>query len=308
MEEGYKEFVEKLRLALMEAMGISEEKIYFEEKGGPYTETGDKLFVECAENENAKEVCGLYTGDLYERFQSDVSINEIVESVMMQIERAASAEFLESTKRLMDYQKAKEHLFVRTLNFQKHKESLKDAVYCPVGDIALVLYMKVMEEGGIISSTKILKSYVLNWGKSCVEVFEEGLKNTYRVSHPRIYTWQKLLCDPRYEGEDFMEEEPDFYPGKDVRGNCLSTTGKVNGAIAIFLPGVAQRLSDMLEDDLYLAFTSVHEVMVHSVDSVYLEDLKEVLEETIREATPEEDYLTSNVYHYSRTTRQFTCM
>ena len=39
-------------------------------------------------------------------------------------------------------------------------------------------------------------------------------------------------------------------------------------------------------------FTSIHEVMVHSVRMAYPEDLQEVLRDTLREATPEEDFLT----------------
>lgn len=37
-----------------------------------------------------------------------------------------------------------------------------------------------------------------------------------------------------------------------------------------------------MEADLYLVFTSVHEVMVHSADMVYPEDLKDVLMDTIK--------------------------
>ena len=78
---------------------------------------------------------------------------------------------------------------------------------------------------------------------------------------------------------------------------CLLYTSKrTNGAAAIFLPGVARRLSELLGSDLYLVFTSVHEVMVHNADVVYPEDLKEVLSDTLEKATPEEDYLTSSIY------------
>ena len=45
MEMMYEEFVGKLRLVLKETMRISEEKIYFQEKGGPYTPTDIKTIV-----------------------------------------------------------------------------------------------------------------------------------------------------------------------------------------------------------------------------------------------------------------------
>lgn len=303
----YEEFVGKLRLVLEETMRISEEKIYFQEKGGPYTPAGDKLFIELTGHDGTKEVCGFYTEDLYERYRNDISMEEIAEIIMIQIKKVSGEEFVKIAERLSAYEKAKDYLFIRPLNLKKYEESLKGAVYAAEGEIALVLYMKISEDGEMVNSTKVMRRFVAGWGKNVVEVFKEAVYNTYRMSPPRIYEWQKLLCNPAYEGEEFMEK--DINLRKDaVRGNCLSTVKKTNGAVAVFLPGVAKRLSQLLDADLYLAFTSIHEVMVHNADLVSLEDLKEVLAETIREATEEEDYLSSHIYRYSQTTGEFTCL
>ena len=107
-------------------------------------------------------------------------------------------------------------------------------------------------------------------------------------------------------GDNFMDILGTYHPNKGIAGNCLSTEKRTNGAAAIFLPGVARRLSELLGSDLYLVFTSVHEVMVHNADVVYPEDLKEVLSDTLEKATPEEDYLTSSIYRYSRRSGEFS--
>lgn len=72
------------------------------------------------------------------------------------------------------------------------------------------------------------------------------------------------------------------------------------------MPGVARRLSELLGSDLYLVFTSVHEVMVHNADVVYPEDLKEVLSDTLEKATPEDGL--SDIFHlrYSRRSGEFS--
>ena len=95
---------------------------------------------------------------------------------------------------------------------------------------------------------------------------------------------------------------------KDAMGNCLSTSEKTNGAVAVFLPGVAERLSYLLDSDFYMVFTSIHEVMIHNDHCVDPEDLESVLADTIKEATPEEDYLTSRIYQYCRETHRFICV
>ena len=45
--------------------------------------------------------------------------------------------------------------------------------------------------------------------------------------------------------------------------------------------------------------------MIHNADHSYPEDLENVLRETLREATPEEDFLTDKIYRYCRETGDF---
>ena len=59
---------------------------------------------------------------------------------------------------------------------------------------------------------------------------------------------------------------------------------------------------------MYLAFTSVHEVMLHDEESVEPENLKTILEETIEQPTPEEDVLTRHIYHYNLKSDQIEMM
>ena len=136
-------------------------------------------------------------------------------------------------------------------------------------------------------------------------VFEAALVITYFISPPRLFFWEKLIYNPDYNGDSFMDLNREVPLRPDRMGNCLSTARRTNGAVAVFLPGVAQRLSKMMDADFYMAFTSIHEVMIHSADRTYPEDLENILRDTIREATPEEDFLTDKVYRYCRETGDF---
>ncbi|MEI3413498.1 MAG: DUF5688 family protein [Blautia sp.] len=85
------------------------------------------------------------------------------------------------------------------------------------------------------------------------------------MSPPRIFMWEKLFYNPDYDGENFMSPDHELVMEKNSIGICLSTARRTNGAIAIFLPGVARRLAELLEGDYFIVFTSIHEVMIHSV-------------------------------------------
>ena len=82
-----------------------------------------------------------------------------------------------------------------------------------------------------------------------------------------------------------------------IAGSCLSTSIRTNGAVAVFLPDVAQRIADLMDDDFYIVFTSVHEAMIHPKRMSCPEDLERILKETLKEATPDEDFLTDEIYY-----------
>ena len=217
-----------------------------------------------------------------------------------------AAGFFERTNNLNDYEKIKGDLFIRPLNRKLYEKELSKAVYKVIGEIALVLYMQVGKAENRIASMKIRRENLNEWGLSAETVFDTALLNTYFISPPRIYLWEEMLSNPDYSGECFMDLNNDFQIDNYEVGNCLSTVRKTNGGVAIFLPGVAQRLAHLLNGDFYVVFTSIHEAMIHSVDSLYPpEDLERILKETIMEATPEEDFLTDKIYKYSRKTGTF---
>ena len=308
MQKDYETFVEKLEIGIYEATGIPRENISFEKEGGRFAPVGDRLLVKFAEHDDAWEVCGLYTQELFKSYQSGSSFEEIMAEITDDLKRIKKADIYEKTKVIKDYEKTKPRLFIRLLNANKYAADLQDAVYKTLGDIALVLYMKVTEYEGCVTSTKIRLGMLEQWGRDSDEVFKEALLNTYFMSPPRIYRWEQMIFNPEYEGESFMNLGDRCELKRDAMRNCLSTTKKTNGAVAVFLPGVAEQLAYMLDSDFYMVFTSVHEVMIHNDKFVEPEDLQYVLEDTIKEATPKEDYLTSRIYQYNRETHKFICV
>lgn len=306
MEKKYESFVEDFRQQLMDITGYGEERIFYKKKEDYPPTEGDRMFVRRVEEEGISEVCALYVGELYEEYKSGKSMDAIIRSVIQRMNGLERADFVARARELGDYDKIRRSLFVRLLNIKKYEEELEDSVYRAVGDIALVLYIQLGELEGMTASMKVKKLMMDAWKTNTDEVFEGALLNTYFLSPPRIYCWEKMIFNTRYVGENFMNILSDYPIRKDAVGNCLSTVRRTNGAVAVFLPGVAERLSCLLQGNFYLVFTSVHEVMIHGEKTVDPEDLKHVLADTVRETTPEEDFLTLNIYYYDRDSGVFS--
>lgn len=308
----YEMFVEELKNKISAATNVPIENMEFVKDGNKYAPTGDRLLIKLAKHEDAWEMCGVHVKELFEELSKGTSFNSIVNSSVEDIKQIQEQSPYKETKKIWDYETAKDSLFIRLLNYDDNSEELKDAIYKRIGDIAQVLYMKVSECDGNIMSTKIFKSVVEKWKEDGLtlsedNILEEALRNTERMYPPRIYRWDQMLFNPEYEGEEFMSPSTEEAINQDLIGNCLTTAKKTNGAVAIFYPGVAERFAGVLDSDLYLVFTSVHEVMVHKADGVDAVDLSIILQDTLEEATPKEDFLTRKIYKYEKDTHRFLC-
>ncbi len=306
MKETYMGFVEKLRKEIMDGIGLGENDVYFK-KAEDYPQTnGDRLFVVCFSWEDSRENLALYVKELYESYCKGTDLYEIVEFVSGEYQTLKDAEYLKKVQNIRDYHLVREHLFVRLLNFERNEIELENAILKRTGDIAVVVYMKVAMNGDGMISMKIHKAMAEDWGISCAEVFEQAVQNSIKLMPPRLWNLGRMLLEADYSGEDFME------PGYVCRiagtsmGECLSTVDKTNGAAAVFFPGVADRLSQLIGSGFYAVFTSIHEVMIHDDRAIDVESLRPILDSTLEEATEERDFLTRKIGHYHPGTGKFS--
>ena len=306
MKKSYESFIEELRQRLILATNYPAEQICLKKDGEFPSTEGDRLLLKTPQKEGVYEICALYVEDLYRNYQNGWTMERLVQEILKRLEAIRKSKCFERAAELEDYSKIKGELFIRLLNVERNKKELEDCVYRTIGDIALVLYARMGEIEGCNTSMKIKQNILKKWERNEQLVFENALLNTYFISPPRIYSWEKLFFDEDYEGENFMNLLSDFQMKKDAIGNCLSTVTRTNGAVAVFLPGVANRIGELLHGGFYMVFTSIHEVMIHSDVTANPDDLKELLRETVEDTTPEEDFLTYNIYHYDPESRAFT--
>lgn len=297
MEKEYMKFVEAFRQKLRLELGLADEAVYFVKHGEKYAEDGDKLMVRSGICGTYLEERGIYIEALYEQYLKGYSVEEMVKILSAEFAVKKTAGYLNKLKELEDYDRVKESLFIRLLSFETDSSKLKDAVYRVIGDIALVLCYKVMESGEGLISCSVPGNYLKKWGRDAKTVFDAALENTARMSPPRIYEWIKMLAIDGYEGEELNSETK---LNKELCGNCLSTKKKLNGAVSIFYPGVAEQIGKIFGEDYYIVATSQHEVMLHAVSTAELDCLSEALKSTIKETVSRDEHLTSSIYCYYR--------
>jgi len=147
---------------------------------------------------------------------------------------------------------------------------------------------------GLKVSTEILDV----WGKELEEVFEDALKNSAEMFPVRYYDLlTALMTGPSYEGKDFMNNDCKEIVSDGLPEKCISTLDYNHGSVAIFYPGVADRLCKYLHTkDLYLTFPSINEVLVRPVgNGITAEILKSRISKELKKGQNQKDKLNDNI-------------
>ena len=294
------DFLEAIVEAVSEKSGIPRDRIRLQIDPGNASQNELRLVVSRWEEEKAGAICAFSLTQIYEKHRLGESISDIAEEISTHVSGAEMGEMLDTVNDLEEYAKVRDRLVIRAVNYEERRQRLGKAVYNRIGDIALVLYLKVKESEGSLSSALIPGDLVRFWGREEEDVFQEALLNTFLLFPPRLLRWKDVFTDPDYQGEDFMASgyQKGLAPG--AEGNCISNMARVNGAVSVFLPGVAGRLCELMGNDLYMAFTSMHEVMVHNAATTDPAMLREVLKDTIAQTTPACDFLSDKIYRYEK--------
>lgn len=251
--------------------------------------------------------------DSLKRLYSEGGESAVIKTVLDNIKYALYIkDQAENTANSLDkYDNIKDRLIIRPLNYNINESKLENTLYKKVEDIALTVYAIVIDdmENGILNTIKIPFNIVETWeGVTPEEVYTNALDNTAKYYNPRLYTnifdienTQFKDCALMENGYTVKELTPD-------RIALLTTDRKTNGAIAAFLPGTLERISELYgNSDFYLAFTSIHEAMTHKKGSIKIESIKRNVTETNR-IFGGDDTLSNKVWLYSAETKGLTAV
>lgn len=254
------------------------------------------------------QVCRFSVSDLYEEFTkgSWEAVWTIINSNLAGSRKYAKLgimELMEENK----YEALREKLFIRPLNYNDHRYELKENVSRRIGDMALVLYVLANDERNgerhDVMSMKMPRLMMEKWGLPEEEVWDNALNNTYMMAPPRLYLNMMDTYNPPYHKGAFMALNSDIKSLSAHAVPTITTTSQMNGAIAMFYPGVKERLAELFGGDYYVAFTSVHDVRLHKKGSMSPRQILNSIKHVNKTFDPSE-ILSRKVYLYDTAAKE----
>lgn len=199
---------------------------------------------------------------------------------------------------LENYEAVREHLIIRPINFTANQYDLKNCVFELMGDIALVLYLVISEDESYgLGTAKVPGVIFEKWERSLEDVWNAALFNTYVLAPPRMYEMPWECYKPPYTKGAFMALGSDMDIIEFHMSPTVTTTKQVNGAIAMFYPGVMERIAEMAGGSYYVVFTSIHEAKIHCAGSVDPGMILNTLLE-VNQMFDKEETLSEKIYFY----------
>lgn len=300
----YKEFIEKFSMELSRRAGIPMDQMIFKMVEKRNLSNEDILYVVLNKQVSA---CGFAIRRMYERLGCWGTFNKMVEEAFEAVKELQVASLYDDSLKLKAYDQIRNGLFVKVLSTVRDSPQISGVVHKMLGDVCFCVYWRYIMSDGEWIIHPVTEDMVVNWGITENHLLTDALQMSLHADPPRAYLCEKLLRDKNYEGEEFMHSDVDFEKIDGTLGICLSNKSKKYGATSIFQPGVAERLSKLLgEDIIYILISSSFEVMVYS-GTMEIMSLRCILNAHNSEMPQEGVSTSSCVFEYSRKTHKFVC-
>ena len=194
----------------------------------------------------------------YERFGEDLDAAlEEVRNIQKAVYTSSRGGSIFEKRTSGDYEKMRDTLILRPLNFRHYAPLLGGHIYRQIGDVALVLYMLVGDVKHSLTTSKIKREELEQWGISAEQAMDDALKNTSRLFPACVYD-RRVGQEVDLLKTDFSKEDVTFFP----RLFMISTFRTTNGAAALFYPGVLEKLLKVMDGPFEAVFMNINDVMI----------------------------------------------
>ncbi len=239
----------------------------------------------------------------YEKRNLFPDFDAICRDILLTYEHNKSTENLDIDF-FTDYELVKDYLAYRIISFDKNKELLATVPYIRYLDFAIVFYCLLQLSDNGNATILIHSGHLKLWNVSVDELYQHTCQTTPRLLPYDLRSMGKML-EETSDGHD-MDEAFCSHAKSGLRNDfcpmyLLTNSLRLYGSSCILYPHLLDKISDMLKADLFILPSSVHEMIIlPATDSEKSEALANMVAEINQTVLAVDEFLSSNVYYYSR--------
>lgn len=241
----------------------------------------------------------IYLDEFYEQYNMGSEMKTIFEEIMKLYEQ--NSENLDMDFSFFtDFVRVRDKILYKLLNYEENRQLLEDVPYKRFLDLAVVFYVEVNNDMLGYGSVLIHNNHLDVWNITEKELYEVASENTPKHLKYRISSMEEVF-------EQMLGNTPDFTVADDNINSSLdmyvlTNCNMVFGASCMMYDGLIKKISDILNGNLYILPSSIHEVIIIPQNKFC--DNKEELCNMVRCINEREvgrtERLSNSVYEYVR--------
>lgn len=316
----FEQFIEKVTCALEKYYGENYRvRIMEVKKNNGLCLHGLSILLQDSPN---KVTPTIYLDEYYKRYMRGISLSETVQDIIRTYEAHTVKDDV-SMEFFLDYEKVKDRVVYKLINYEMNKDLLKEIPYIPFLDLAVVFYYYMENEVFGAASILIYHTHMKKWEISLKRLTADAEYNTPRVLGYRLADMEDIVRElirkdlgnrlskknvcRQGEEEIPMDEIIDkmlecYLEGREENPMyVLTNRSSQNGAACILYPSVLKNFAERIGSDLYILPSSIHEVIL--IKDYEIEDvdaLRNMVKDVNRTQLAPEEVLSDQVYYYSR--------
>lgn len=246
----------------------------------------------------------IYLNQYYDDYENgETTLGTVIDEVMDTYERNKVNRSIDM-RFFLNYDTVKSRITYKLINTEKNRELLEDIPHIPFHDLSIVFQCLVSGERFGNASILIHNVHMHLWKVNARELYERAMENTPLLQGYELTDMKSVLEEMRAmsggecdETEDIQQEVPMY---------VLSNKSRVHGASCILYKDILKDFATVVNQDLYVLPSSIHEVILLPADGTQdCEQLKEMVREINQSQVEEEEVLSDSVYYYRRNSDSF---
>ena len=231
-------------------------------------------------------------------YHENMSVEETADSMLKGYEnnRETQQNFTVDKNDFFKEDYIRDNVFVRLMNYEKNKDTVKDIPHVKMGDLVVTLRVNVLSKGMEETASFLLNNNTMEYiGINASEMFEVAKENYKKLFPPRLEPIANILI----RRAPWLSKEEQRALQDECNMHVLTSEEFVNGAYYMTDKEVlAESAKKLGTDKVIILPSSIHEVILlpYDFDGASDEELLELVKSVnINEVSPEE-VLSDNVY------------
>ncbi|BCJ99945.1 hypothetical protein bsdcttw_29860 [Anaerocolumna chitinilytica] len=196
----------------------------------------------------------------------------------------------------MSYEKVKQNIFYRVVNYEKNIGTLEGKPFLPFFDLAVTFYCLIESKEENIYSIHLTNEHLTHIGINIKTLTDWASENTPRLFPVKINTMEEALGGIVTGTKDIntsLELSESIYVITNDKG--------INGASCLLYQTAVKYLADQIEANLYILPSSIHEIIaLRDNGNMDKAALRRMVAEVNSTQVTEEEFLSNNIYFYNR--------